>query len=78
MQRDKRGRFIKKANGGMEVPKIITRQNLRYKIKPENVVAHSDIAPDRKFDPGQTFPWEIFCQNGISINPNRRPIIQKD
>ena len=50
----------------------------RYKIKPENVVAHSDIAPDRKFDPGQTFPWEIFCQNGISINPNRRPIIQKD
>ena len=35
MQRDKRGRFVRKANGGMEVPKIITRQNLRYKIKPE-------------------------------------------
>lgn len=35
MQRDKRGRFIKKANRGMEVPKIITRQNLRYTIKPE-------------------------------------------
>jgi hypothetical protein len=35
MQRDKRGRFVRKANLGMEVPKIITRQNLRYKIKPE-------------------------------------------
>jgi hypothetical protein len=35
MQRDKRGRFVRKANGGMEVPKIITRQSLRYKIKPE-------------------------------------------
>ena len=47
----------------------------RYNIKPENVVAHSDIAPDRKFDPGQTFPWEIFCENGLAVNPIRRPII---
>lgn len=47
----------------------------RYNIKPENVVAHSDIAPDRKFDPGQTFPWEIFCNQGLALNPMRRPII---
>ena len=40
MQRDKRGRFIKKANIGMEVPKIITRQNLRYTIKPEAEAAY--------------------------------------
>ena len=50
----------------------------RYNIKPENVVAHSDIAPDRKFDPGITFPWEIFYQKGLTTNPNRRPILNKN
>ena len=50
----------------------------RYQIKPENVVAHSDIAPDRKFDPGVTFPWEIFCNLGLAVNPIRRPIIDKN
>jgi N-acetylmuramoyl-L-alanine amidase len=49
----------------------------RYKIKPENVVAHSDIAPDRKFDPGETFPWEEFCNLGLATNPVRRPVLSK-
>lgn len=46
----------------------------RYHIKPKNVVAHSDIAPGRKFDPGMTFPWEMFWFSGLADNPVRRPL----
>lgn len=44
----------------------------RYHILPKNVVGHSDIAPNRKQDPGILFPWEIFVREGIASNPKRR------
>ncbi len=46
----------------------------KYNIQPQNVVAHSDIAPGRKFDPGITFPFEKFWEKGICANPIRRPL----
>jgi N-acetylmuramoyl-L-alanine amidase len=41
----------------------------RHPILPRNVVAHSDIAPDRKQDPGELFDWEGLARLGIGLWP---------
>ncbi|MFA5041518.1 MAG: N-acetylmuramoyl-L-alanine amidase [Bdellovibrionales bacterium] len=33
------------------------------------LLAHSDIAPSRKQDPGELFPWQTLAQNGLGIWP---------
>lgn len=40
---------------------------VRNAIKPRDVVAHSDIAPARKQDPGELFPWKRLAQHGVGI-----------
>lgn len=37
----------------------------RRAIPPERVLAHSDIAPERKRDPGERFPWERLWRAGV-------------
>ena len=39
----------------------------KYKINKRNILGHSDIAPDRKKDPGEKFPWEYLAKKNISI-----------
>lgn len=39
----------------------------KYKIVPQNVVGHSDVAPLRKPDPGMAFPWKRLANEGIGL-----------
>jgi N-acetylmuramoyl-L-alanine amidase len=41
----------------------------RYDIQPRNIVGHSDIAPERKNDPGEHFPWSGLAAAGIGLWP---------
>ncbi len=45
----------------------------RHRIPSRNVVAHSDVAPDRKEDPGEKFPWSDFARNGVGLFPVEMP-----
>ena len=53
-------------------------------IKPDRVLAHSDIAPQRKPDPGPLFPWKRFADAGLILWPDagqvalQKPIYQQD
>ncbi len=39
----------------------------RLRIRPEHVLAHSDVAPGRKIDPGEKFDWKGLAAAGIGI-----------
>ena len=39
----------------------------KYKINLKNILGHSDIAPERKKDPGEKFPWKYLSQNKVGL-----------
>jgi N-acetylmuramoyl-L-alanine amidase len=41
----------------------------RHRIAPDGLLAHSDIAPSRKIDPGELFPWQDLAKEGFGLWP---------
>ena len=42
----------------------------RHAISAHRIVGHSDVAPARKMDPGELFPWERLAATGIGLWPS--------
>ena len=47
--------------------KLCLKLKAKYKIKKNNILGHSDIAPLRKLDPGEKFPWHYLGTKGIGM-----------
>ena len=48
----------------LKLSKFLTK---KYNINPKNVLGHSDIAVERKKDPGENFPWKYFAENRVGL-----------
>lgn len=46
----------------------------RRGIRRERVLAHSDVAPLRKRDPGEKFPWRLLAESGVGLWVEPTPI----
>jgi N-acetylmuramoyl-L-alanine amidase len=49
----------------------------RFTIPPERVLAHSDVAPSRKQDPGEKFPWRALHDSGVGHWVKPAPISEE-
>jgi N-acetylmuramoyl-L-alanine amidase len=49
----------------------------RHQIRPDRILGHSDIAPQRKVDPGPTFPWKRLADEGLIPWPDAAAVAAK-
>lgn len=63
------------ANHPFPEPQMMALESLlrgvmaRWDIPPHRIIAHSDMAPTRKSDPGPRFDWQRLAHQGLSIWP---------
>lgn len=50
----------------------------RHSIRPECVLAHSDVAPKRKIDPGEKFPWARLAAAGVGHWVEPAPLVDAE
>lgn len=53
---------------------LLSHLCLLHHIPPYAILGHSDIAPDRKQDPGELFPWQTLQEHGFGLIPSRAPL----
>ena len=46
---------------------LVSQLKKKYKIRNTHILGHSDIAPDRKKDPGEKFPWKLMKKKNMSV-----------
>ena len=49
----------------ISIMKLLKYLMKKYNIEKQNILAHSDIAPDRKKDPGEKFPWSKLAKKNL-------------
>jgi len=66
---------LKQINSLIKLSKFLIK---KYKINKKNILGHSDIAPLRKKDPGEKFPWEYLAKKNIGYwhNLNKNKLIK--
>ena len=55
---------LKQVNSLIKLSKFLIK---KYKINKKNILGHSDIAPLRKKDPGENFPWKYLAKKNIGF-----------
>lgn len=57
------------------VIELVADIRTRWSIEDSRIIGHSDVAPDRKQDPGELFPWKQLAQagHGLWVEPDAAP-----
>jgi N-acetylmuramoyl-L-alanine amidase len=71
LQNDGRSPFPERQMAALEV--LLRGVMARWGIAPAGVIAHSDMAPERKGDPGPRFDWRRLARAGLSVWPEAAP-----
>jgi len=56
---------------------LLKKLKKKFNIKNINIIGHSDVAPTRKIDPGEKFPWKLLSLQDVGIFHNLEEKILK-